>query len=802
MRVEYKNPEILKRPDTRIILKDIQGIWEESTKTLRIYYEGIILNLPTLIVSTDGDEILELILEDEDTSLGNCGNIIYIEFPEDTKAYISTTETPSNITYLESRGYAIGENILRGIDTEKIKKFVSKSSWYRYFRINRLTKESNIRRLDWAGRNILRDYYRRNYSNLQLFCNGIEEGTDVFYDFMMSTPCITFYGFATEETWKVEGNSEELVFRELVSLENIPGLTITELPGNTQNFVISVDSEHLQATLLTIPEFDPETTETIYSAEFIAEVYNSDGQRNTSNLIKITTASEKLDWDWDRERTTTMFIEGESPIFLFRYNDCNREDFYNILRIRTSHIIENVEDITITWPDEEQPEDMYFSYEVSLDTNSDGYSDIVIKIRPKELNLTDSWVPRLYSDIPEPREVNYKKHSLEFFAVIGPKNPDLLVVLEGDEDETDINYLELPDDGYLSSFLVKSTGDDTYWRGLPTHSNVYATNWGYTGLIEKTETTTTDTTVSTSRNGDNSPRVVDTNTTNEPTVIFDIPDSDTTGKTKGLWIFPASCCVHTGQEFYITTAEVKGSSNIWLKSKHLGPAQVQTSKTNSATQGGRNGSGSTRSYTSRDLTSGGTTSSGTVTRNSSTSSGQPDLVSTYSSDIYGCFYTTRWKAPDTPGEYEIKVYGTQDQTKVGYCKVKVLSPTLEDQTWLNGAGIIAFRKENEYSPSADMDERNAYHIGSCSIRIYSHTTSNPNNLLVVNFADPNCDLDYKITKSGIIDHIEKTQMGLKIFCGDVYGATCLIIYSKSDPSIFTAIPVVLFGGNYSNYIYT
>ena len=92
MRVEYKNPEILKRPDTRIILKDIQGIWEETTKTLRIYYEGIILNLPTLIVSTDGDEILELILEDEDTSLGNCGNIIY------TKAYISTTETPSNIT--------------------------------------------------------------------------------------------------------------------------------------------------------------------------------------------------------------------------------------------------------------------------------------------------------------------------------------------------------------------------------------------------------------------------------------------------------------------------------------------------------------------------------------------------------------------------------------------------------------------------------------------------------------------------------------------------------------------------------
>ena len=210
MRVEYKNPEILKRPDSRITIKDIQGIWEPDTKTLRIYYEGNLANIPKQIVSIDGDEILELILDNDDSELGNCGNIIYIEFPEYTKADIVLSGTSGNITYLESRGYAIGENILRGITTPVkalLKRFISKASWYRYFRINRIGKTTNLKRLDWAGRSISKDYYERQYSNLQLFCDGADESDMTVYDFKMDTPCITFYGFAVEETYRVEGNN-------------------------------------------------------------------------------------------------------------------------------------------------------------------------------------------------------------------------------------------------------------------------------------------------------------------------------------------------------------------------------------------------------------------------------------------------------------------------------------------------------------------------------------------------------------------------------------------------------------------
>lgn len=797
MRVEYKNPEILKRPDSRIVLKDVQGIWEPDTKTLRLYYEGNLASIPTSIISTDGDDILELILEGTDTTLGNSGNIIYIEFPEDTKADISLSGTPSNITYLESRGYAVGENILRGINTlvqSKLKKFISKTSWYRYFRINRLTKTSNLKRLDWAGRTISRDYYERQYSGLQLFCDGVDEDDNIVYDFKMATACLTFYGFAIEETYRVEGTKRTLVAKEIVSLENVPGLNILELDGGTQNFVLSIDSEHLRAELLTISDFNPDESDTVYHASFIAEVYDSGGQRNTSYPLEITTQSARLAWYLDLDSTSTMFREEDAPVFLFRYND-GPKGTYHTMKVSTLKPIDNTQEVSIVVGPENLIEDPYFIYEMSFSDNALGGTDIMVKIspNPEYQNLTDSWVPKQYADTPEPRKITYRSRELVFYAIIGPKTDDLYVIEPGDESEEDIEAFEFSNDILGGDYIVKSSGEDTYWNGFATHSKVFATVWGYTGYVKPEDNTNTDT--------DNNTDSGDSGTTEEPKVEvynFDIPGLYTNGaQTDGLWIFPSSCCVRPGQVFTIETAEVKGGNKIWCKPDHLGSTSIGNSQS-----GGRNGSNSSSSFVSRGGTGGGS-SSGTVTRQSSggtTTQSAPVLTDTL--DVNGCFKATRWIAPDSPGNYEISVRGQKDQSKVGYCMVKVTgtADTSDPMYLIGSARMICFRKDNQYSPSADMTERGYYNLKNYTLKIYTYYKSNPNNrTLVTNLEDPNCDIAYRVTKPGIIEGISKSSQGLKIFIGETYGVTQLIIYLKSDPSIFIDIPVVLFGGKYTNY---
>ena len=789
MRVVYKNPEILKRPDTRIVLKDVQGIWEADTKTLRIYYEGIIQNIPTTIVSTDGDEILELVLEGERSELGNCGNIIYIEFPLDTEADISLTNT-SNITYLESRGYAIGDNILRGINTiseSRLKKFISKASWYRYFRINRLTKPTNLKRLDWAGRSISKDYYERRYSNLQLFCDGMDENSLIVYDFKMSTPCITFYGFATEETWKVEGNNRKLVSREIVSLENVPGLIISELPGATQNFIVSIDSGNLRAELLTIQNFDPQETEIIYRAEFVAEVYDYLGQKETSKPIEITTLSELLDWNWDRERSTTIFTEGDSPVFLFRHDDF-LTGVYHTLRVITTRTIDNINDVSISPVDDE-----YFTYDKRLDTNSSGGNDIVINIYPLYSNPTNAWIPRLYADVPEPRTVSYKSHKLNFYPIIGPRNTNLYIVEPDDSEENEIDALELPNDILGGNYIVKTEGDDTYWSGFATNSKVYATKWGYTGYIEP-EDTGDDDDASVVRNDE--PIVEQTN--------FDIPNSNKSGaQTDGLWIFPCSCSVRPGQLFTLSAAEVKGSRAIWCRESHIGSAAVNEMTAAEAHDAATAG-GSSSSYVSRGGTS-NTTGSGQVSRQAgggTTTTPGPTLSGT--TTVYGCFEKTTWKAPSATGTYKLKVRGRKDQSKEGYCIVTVTGTpdTTGDPLYIRGAtNMVTFKKDGESAPSASVTEMGYYKVGYFLLKVYTYRASDPNNpTLITNFGSPNCEYTWELSKHGIIDGIECTDQGLKIFCGHGdYGVTELIIYRKSDPSIYVDIPVVLFGGKYTHY---
>ena len=763
MRVEYKNPEILKRPDSRITIKDIQGIWEPDTKTLRIYYEGNLANIPRSIVSIDGDEILELILDNDDSTLGNCGNIIYIEFPEYTKADIVLSGTSGNITYLESRGYAIGENILRGITTPVealLKRFISKASWYRYFRINRIGKSTNLKRLDWAGRSISKDYYERQYSNLQLFCDGADESDLTVYDFKMDTPCITFYGFAVEETYRVEGNNRTLVSKEVVSLENVPGLEISELPGGTQNFVLSIDSEHLRAELLTITDFNPEETDKVYHTSFIAEMYDSLGQKTTSYPLEITTLSARLSWNLDLDRTTTIFREEDAPVFLFRYNDSLR-GVYHTLRVSTIKAIENTSEVTVG-PDN-SAEDPYFKYEKSFCDNDLGGTDIIVKITPKEgyLNLTDAWVPKLYTDTPEPRKVVYKNHELVFYAIIGPKNDDLYLVEPDDEDEAEIEALELSNDILGGNYIVKTTGNDTYWNGFATNSSVYATTWGYTGYIEPDpEDVVNNNTDTSTDSGETNITPVQPETPKKKEIFnFDIPGSDTSGmNNNGILIFPSSVCVRPGQTFMVSTTEVKGSSKVWCRDSRLGR---------------------------------------TVSNNNGFH--RVESTSNVPSNNVKCYEAKWWVAPSSPGNYTMEVIGIKDKKKKGTFKLKVVSDEEGKYVKIRSTSMVAFKTVTSRPSGADVFEAQLYNYESALVKVYAYYKDNPTEQVTIDFTSPDCDFAYKTTKSGIIKNIERTTEGLRIFRNSNYGVTELIIYSKSDPSIYVDIPVFVFGGKAKYY---
>ena len=79
MKITYKNTELLRRPDERIVLKALEGLWDKSEKILRLYFSGP-SEFPGLVYSTSGDEIFELSLEPSEEICSE-GNIVYIEFP-------------------------------------------------------------------------------------------------------------------------------------------------------------------------------------------------------------------------------------------------------------------------------------------------------------------------------------------------------------------------------------------------------------------------------------------------------------------------------------------------------------------------------------------------------------------------------------------------------------------------------------------------------------------------------------------------------------------------------------------------
>ena len=147
----------------------------------------------------------------------------------------------------------------------------------------------------------------------------------------------------------------------------------------------------------------------------------------------------------------------------------------------------------------------------------------------------------------------------------------------------------------------------------------------------------------------------------------------------------------------------------------------------------------------------------------------------------------------------MQVIGIKDKNKKGTFKLKVVSDEEGKYAKLYSTYMVAF-KTTAYKPSgADVFEAQIYNYESALVKVYAYYKDDPTKPVLVDFTAADCDFVYKTTKSGIIKSIDKTTEGLRIFRSSNYGVTELIIYSKSDPSMYLDIPVFVFGDKAKYY---
>ena len=405
MKITYKNTELLRRPDERIVLKDLEGIWDKSEKILRLYFSGP-SEFPGLVYSTSGDEIFELSLEPSEEICSE-GNIVYIEFPEDTVADISTSRYSGNITYLESSGYAIGANILRSFSGD-LRRFIEKESWYRYYRISRPAGSNHVSRLDEDGKIIYQDYYYYDFSELRLLCSGLPEDETTIYDFnFYDDPTVKLYGFAVRETFHRFGNFTTSLGKEIVSLQDVPGLELHETGNTTDRLVTRLSSKDMVVSFDHLALMDSIGNR---NAEIYATCINHDGEKVKSNNLRFSEVPKKADWNIT---SPVIFTENGDPMFLFQYDDFSKGG-HRTLRISTSYDEISLEDITISGTGGD-----FFEEDIRIEYQNSG-SDIVVDIRPKVNNSDVSWIPKVSGDTPCSRVISCFGHGLTYHAVICP----------------------------------------------------------------------------------------------------------------------------------------------------------------------------------------------------------------------------------------------------------------------------------------------------------------------------------------------------------------------------------------------
>ena len=450
MKITYKNTELLERLDERIVLKDVEGIWDKSEKVLRLYFSGP-SEFPGLVRSTSGDEIFELSLESGE-EICSKGNIVYIEFPENTLADISTSRWSGNIEYLESSGYAIGANILRDLGEADVEKFIGRDSWYRYYRVSRAADYRNLRRLDEDGKIISQDYYFYDYKKLYLLAAGLPEGGTTIYDFdFYNDPTVQLYGYALRDVYRKIGNTETKIGKELVSLQDVPGLELYESAGTTTNLVSALSTRDLQV------RFDHNALigVGIRNAEFYVSSWSRDGQEIRSNVLRFTEVGEEYDWNITSK---VIFTENGEPMFLFQYDDFSKGG-HRVLRINTSYDEITAADVEISGTGGD-----FFEEKVYIEYLNSG-SDIVVDIYPKIDNYDISWVPKVSGDTPCSRTVSCLGHSLTYHAVICPNNGRVYV--KNDETENYVSRINLQPENTWGLYSVTSPDlGGSYWRAI------------------------------------------------------------------------------------------------------------------------------------------------------------------------------------------------------------------------------------------------------------------------------------------------------------------------------------------------
>jgi len=248
MTLEIIEQELLERKDSKIILKDIDGIWEPELHTLRINFKesdfekdrfGKIIFPITVRALLDNDsrgiDIFKLNVSDltEENRVwrledNNINVILDVVFPSSVCADISTEKNTADVQYIESRGKVVLGNLYdllsSSLSSADLEKLADKESWYRYIRISNDRSLSSAQHIDKDGKIISQEYIYYKYSNLKIFFDG---GKTRLFNLDPEMIYLKLSGYADREEYYVKGDSKPVLLgTSVVHIKEVPSLEI------------------------------------------------------------------------------------------------------------------------------------------------------------------------------------------------------------------------------------------------------------------------------------------------------------------------------------------------------------------------------------------------------------------------------------------------------------------------------------------------------------------------------------------------------------------------------------------------
>ena len=356
MRLKIIAQKLLEKVDTKIVLKDLGGIWEEFTNTLKINtFESKISDSTwadesgeIIIKDIHGTEIFKLIRgEGENDSWLNKNKvttIIDIEFPSTVKATLVPEYTSSDIEYLESHGKSIIGN-LKDLDiytSGEGKSAVYKSDWYRYIKISRDTPlEYSYPYVNNRGEIITQDNFYTEYTDLITF---FSDGSTILLNASSgNTPIVPIHGVATKTVYRILDSGErEEIKKEIISLRDVPGIKFCIMGQSIDYNYDDLD----QLGGYTHGKFE-DSTFTLYLNSWEEGtnslfVYFTIGNGVVSNTLRISSTGEAVGDSW-----FPVYISGVGNSLIFSPGITNNVVLRNDARFgEPNHAPQNIKIVT------------------------------------------------------------------------------------------------------------------------------------------------------------------------------------------------------------------------------------------------------------------------------------------------------------------------------------------------------------------------------------------------------------------------------------------------------------------------